>query len=632
MGDCFATYAETGGLLILLDGLDEISNKDFPVVHKAIEGLSRKLARMSDKNVIILTMRSQFHSQVRELFRDTFGVSLFLKPFSLSDIYSFLSRWPFRQTKEVAVTRIYTTLSDRPTLREMCSNPLVLSMYVAKDQVSGHEIPPSSRTEFYSEVVEELIIRRRQRQLGPGIPADRLKDQRQRILGRVALEHLLEIDQPANSLRLRDALRAIQHVMECKESDAESIFQDLAKETGLITEEKQGQSFRFIHLTFCEFMAAFEAVHGSEDGVHELIGKHVGLQSQASPQLRTRLLECVPFAVGLLPRHKRATTISKLTEIGDRRLLARCFLETSLYHGSAWPLFLHEQQRVFLEAPESEWNSEWLQDLGLFHTVVSSANEHLAPGRTFDLSPLYQQLAAKGRSRLPLLLRAYARHDALNAYRLAKLCQIDPLTSLPELTIESCDQKAFFDAVRKEADLELDRQPRWAFLFLIGAMRSQAFATSLESMPADAVFAQAEMPAEFNWIKAACAQKSLYPKCFAVAAKLPGGTVQGPLFRAIIAAGRFPATYFRSKGLWPVRELLLFASLCLLIVSQGMVLAIGSPIDLLILASLVLGVVMLAFLVSIQRKHYRRVRRMFLNLDPDVPTPVAWETLLAETF
>ena len=55
-----------------------------------------------------------------------------LKSFSPSDIYEFLTRWPFKTKKTLHITRIYNELTDRPTLREMCTNPLILAMYVAE--------------------------------------------------------------------------------------------------------------------------------------------------------------------------------------------------------------------------------------------------------------------------------------------------------------------------------------------------------------------------------------------------------------------------------------------------------------------------------------------------------------------
>src|SRR5262249_32849523 len=154
------------GLLVLLDGLDEVSSRLYTKMETAINSLSSILSEKSENNAIILTMRMQFHQQVRRAYSSSFPNVVEIKRFSPSDIFKFLENW-FKDGDTRNIARIYTDLTDRPTLREMCTNPLVLSMYVAEDQVSGHALSPESRTEFYSKVIEELLIKRRSKQTGP---------------------------------------------------------------------------------------------------------------------------------------------------------------------------------------------------------------------------------------------------------------------------------------------------------------------------------------------------------------------------------------------------------------------------------------------------------------------------------
>src|SRR5262249_17344141 len=185
MDECFNTCAQTAGLLILLDGLDEVSQKAYARVHAVIDGLDKTLQQMGEKNVIVLTMRAQFHQQVKEDYRTSFGPALFIKPFTPSDIYDFLIKWPFRSDATSSIFRIYKELTDRPTLREMCTNPLILSMYVAEDQASQEVLAPESRTQFYSRVIDELILKRRLKQTGHQAAPMKLKEQRERILGKL---------------------------------------------------------------------------------------------------------------------------------------------------------------------------------------------------------------------------------------------------------------------------------------------------------------------------------------------------------------------------------------------------------------------------------------------------------------
>ena len=305
--ECFDAYCNTTGLLILLDGLDEVSKSQYPRVSRAIQALSDDLAAESKDNAIVLTMRTQFYQQVKDEFRDAVGQAVFVRPFTPTDIFEFLSRWPFKANKHSLIRQVYSDLTDRPTLREMCSNPLILAMYVAEYEASDSPFAPESRTEFYNRVTEELVIKRRLKQTGKTPAPSKLREQRERILGRLAYEHLLDARQPSNSLRWSDAVKVVKAVMKCDTETAEQEFRELAKETGLVTEERSRESLHFIHLTFCEFLAAFEAIQGHKDGWNTLVRSHAEMQNEENPQSRSRLLEVIPFASGLLPRVRRPT-------------------------------------------------------------------------------------------------------------------------------------------------------------------------------------------------------------------------------------------------------------------------------------------------------------------------------------
>ena len=311
LGSCFDIYALTTGLLIILDGLDEISTASYPRAEAAISGLSEKLSRLGLNNILILTMRTQFHYQIKSAYSSSFPVVMSLKPFSPTDIYEFLRRWDFDSAKkDENIIRIYTDLTDQPTLREMCANPLVLSMYVARDQAAGHPLAPESRSDFYSRVTEELLIKRRAVQVGASVGQTVLRQQRQKILGIIAFDHLLDADEPANLLSWAKGVSVVEKVMAYDHDAAEIYLRLISRETGLITEEREGEAFRFIHLTFCEFLAAFEAAQGRSDGWSQLINCHRSFSEPSSTSaLGTRLLEVLPFAAALMPLHMRAAAI-----------------------------------------------------------------------------------------------------------------------------------------------------------------------------------------------------------------------------------------------------------------------------------------------------------------------------------
>ena len=209
MAELFDSYLVGRGVDTFLDGLDEVANDSYERTANAINALSQLLANTSTSNRIFLTMRVQFHQQVHAHFDEEFPPVVQIQPFTPGDIYSFLTRWPFRSESGANITRIYGELTDRPTVRDMCTNPLILAMYVANDQ-DGEAGARSTdtRTAFYNKVVEELLVTRRSRQLG--ITArSALLEQRESLLGRLALENLANPDSPANSVPWERAVEII---------------------------------------------------------------------------------------------------------------------------------------------------------------------------------------------------------------------------------------------------------------------------------------------------------------------------------------------------------------------------------------------------------------------------------------
>ena len=396
-------------------------------------------------------------------------------------------------------------------------------MFVAESQSKGLSIDHETRTEFYSKVTEELVIRRRLYQKGGAIAGGpKLREQREKILGRLALEHLLDRYQPANLLTWEAALNVTQEVSGCTASEAESLFREIAKETGLVTEERIGHTFRFIHLTFCEFLAAYEAVQASENGWQNLLANHRMFQSHDEPQLKSRLVEVIPFAGGLLPRSRRGQAIKELSEIHDDRLLARTFLETKLYEHQEWPRFVAREMSELIEVPESEWNEEWLQRLYLFNVAVLDATRCAEHVKTINVSvnlqDFFRQLVERQRASLSKLLYAYAIQDAAAAFRLAEVCGLDLARDHAELVVSGCDQKPFFDLAKQKLSSDIERTPLWASLLAEAGLRSRIVAVWLSST-APLVYLNGlteNVPRNKRWWRSGLVSDTLFTQCLSI--------------------------------------------------------------------------------------------------------------------
>lgn len=487
MEECFENRANTAGIMVLLDGLDEVAAHDLPFVQSSIIGLCRKLSQLGPNNAIVLTIRIQFYQQVQEAFRGVFASVLEVKNFAPKDIYSFLSKWPYFSSDSKDIARIYKELTDRPSLRELCSNPLILSMYVAEDQARDPGNVPETRTIFYSKVIDELVYRRRSFQKGAVPGGIKLQEQRMFILGKIAYQHLMNISQPSNSLRWEDAVRIISEIHKCDLQAAESYFYEMAKETGLINEERSRQTFRFIHLSFCEFFAANEAIKGCKNGMTSLYKTY---RQFSKTQSVSRIIEVLPFACGLIENIvERNNAITNINSLQDYRLIARCFLETKAYEHSVWAEFVNNEQRRLLDVSHEVWDSKWLKDLYLFSITIRDANmcaKHL-PGQIaqHDLAGFYQELLGKNdcKESLMKILNAYASQDAAATFRLAEIARINLTKDFPEIVITHCDQPPFFSLVYDEAVKPANENELWMPLLGEAALRSYAVASQLDEKP-----------------------------------------------------------------------------------------------------------------------------------------------------
>jgi hypothetical protein len=489
MSRLFDAWVTDAGLLILLDGLDEVASERYSSVANEIRGLSRRLAELSSNNVVVLTMRMQFHQQVRHELEQSYPLTLYVRPFLPNEIFTFLNRWPFGEDRKQNANRIYSELTDRPTLREMCSNPLVLAMYVENDYESEGTDAPDTRTQFYDKVVTELLIKRRRRQEVATGRAVSLRSQREQILGELALQNLLDPDQPANSLGWSAAIPIVQSVWNCDASDAEGRLRELASETGLISEERPGESLRFMHLTFCEFLAANQCVNGRKDGWQTVLNQHRKFVRSGERQLQTRLIELLPFAHALLPRVNRGEALSDISSLDDRLVLGRCFLETQLYDRPEWHRYLREERDYLARTTENEWGEERIRRLHLFSVVVRDARDwHAQIARqpvSSELDKVFADIVRGNRKTVARVFATYASQDASAAFRLAGQVGVNMISEYPGLLVECCQEEPFLSLALQ--DMESPAADSWCPILIEAALLYSNVAYRLDSTPATGV-------------------------------------------------------------------------------------------------------------------------------------------------
>lgn len=499
-------YAETGRLLILLDGLDEVSADTYKQTCVAINELSDRLGAFSAKHTVILTMREQFHQQSRNDFVKTFPDVLTVKRFSSSDIYEFLLRWfKAAPSASASAAQVHSELAAHPSVRDLCRNPLVLAMYVANFlRVRKHQLP-DTRTRFYADVTSELLINRRAEQLNEGQARIAARRQRETILGILALENMLDPAQSTNSLSWQRAIEVVRERTIAKnDEEASSMLLYLAKETGLFSQEREGESFRFIHRSFCEYFAAFEAARGENaHGWQPVMQRHLKFHEEPTMRSSSRLEDVIAFTAALVPtRTLQLEAIAAIGQMGDAPLMGRTLLETQAYDQPIWPQYAHIEKMFLRSADAEDWDSMWLQRLHLFQAVCADAARAAeifirpASGIDVDLTKVFSDLVQSDRKRLHILFASYVSEGASAAFDLAGAVGLDLPLEAPELVITAMkDDLPFLYYCLEKASVEpTGRVNAWAPLMVEAALRSRLVADVM-----------AETPAPVQWAKFAAA-------------------------------------------------------------------------------------------------------------------------------
>ena len=419
------------GYLLLLDGLDEVPSDASTQVATAIAELARHLSLSSPSSSLIVSTRTQHYLTLRghpvcEIFR-----ALSIRPFSIADVYKFLLRWPFEEgeNRKEQITRLFSRIGQLPSLTEMCTNPLALSMFVARDQQTGGLISPETRSQFYAALVAELIVNRRLRREDEEVGRQRLGNVRESVLGAVCLGHLLDPDEALNSLgeaRFLDAMQVAGYGTE----DPHEALLALASKTGLFATEREGETYRFQHLTLCEFLAAKELVNEGPEGWRQIAGR---LREDDSGGDRgaawaSRLGEVVAFACGLAPRSLQREILEDLVSLDDRGLLLKASIEAQRYDDRHVLAAIREEAERLAGIGPDRWevDADWFPRLrsliAVLRDILAGARSELgeAAGETMPSPSEYLLRLIDAHGAADVLLATLARNDANAAIAIAE--------------------------------------------------------------------------------------------------------------------------------------------------------------------------------------------------------------------
>ena len=273
-------------VLLVLDGLDEVSEKKLPMFSEIIQG------RVLPNCRVVATARHEAGVKVRK-YCDTL---LEVEGFTEKDVKTFIRNY-FRAKPNLA-EQLIGHLSGDYKLREILTNPLNTALLcLVYEDLKG--VFPESRTKLYMEIVECVLRRYRTKQQLPENGEDLvdLYESQLKHLGSIALKGLLEDNLDFDEKELG------KH----KASDLPGF--------GFLSVQPGGSKLRptrrygFLHKTFQEFFAAFYLSC-------QLIKNEISTNSIAADRkYRHELKEVLLFTFGMLAARCKETVPNLLKSI-----------------------------------------------------------------------------------------------------------------------------------------------------------------------------------------------------------------------------------------------------------------------------------------------------------------------------
>ncbi|MGW7417730.1 NACHT domain-containing protein [Streptomyces sp. NPDC054863] len=365
---------KAGRALILVDGLDEVSQDDREDAHT---WLSELLARYPD-NRCIVTSRPL---AVEPGWLGSEGFEeLRLLPMRNGDIQSFVAAW--HQAARLSTSDPHEDLPDlerdlahqfrqNPALADLARTPLLCAVICAVHRVRQGFLP-ETRWALYRSALHMLLGNRdRRRRIGSPEGIDMTIEEHTQLLQRIAIWQVrggqTEFTRLQAVRQLQPALAGMERVRAQGSSDA--ILTHLVNRTGLL-QERTDDFFQFTHRTFQDFLAAREFVEG--DHLAELI-----LHAE-NPQWE----DVVLLAAGHCNRRELHRLLTGLLEKGTRPVLTALCAQHATYLDETLARHVQNQLRTVVP-PSGPEHAAQLARLGPSVVPVLPRPEELSPSHAF---------------------------------------------------------------------------------------------------------------------------------------------------------------------------------------------------------------------------------------------------------
>jgi NACHT domain len=292
-GESFLKQAlKVGRVVLLLDGLDEVNSVDRAAVINRIQDF----LDLHEKCGVVITCRSQVY---RGEFDGVVKQTLEVVEFTDAQIQQFLRPWQVEMPTEKSVQQLVQALNNRPRIKEMARNPLLLTI-IAYLYCDTPFVLPHSRAEFYTKSTEILLETWDQARQTPNVYKG--------VTKRLVLQHLALYAQDSaeahqqdrKTLSFQEVMREVQAVLPGLnldgEKDLQPVVDEIVERSGLLLKIDGGARYQFSHLTLQEFFSAaalndrpqemITRVKDDADAWREVVKLWCGLANDATEVVR----------------------------------------------------------------------------------------------------------------------------------------------------------------------------------------------------------------------------------------------------------------------------------------------------------------------------------------------------------
>ena len=242
-----------GKVLVLLDGLDEISS----ALQQRVQDELRRFAKRYNKNRFVLTCRTQTTKYIPEQF-----IPIEVADFKPEQVENFALNWftAIAETPEKGEAQkehFMEKLSEHPQTAELAVAPVLLSLtcWIFEDS----QCLPEKRSELYREGLDLLLgqwddRRGISREVKSSVYQQLTLEKRKQLLGYLAVR---KFEQTENFV-LFDKAEACSYIAEhlqISTEESEAVLESMSEQHGILV-ERAHEIWSFSHLTFQEYLVS----------------------------------------------------------------------------------------------------------------------------------------------------------------------------------------------------------------------------------------------------------------------------------------------------------------------------------------------------------------------------------------